>query len=272
MERIIYTLPGMFTKSKLNILLLEFVRQFPHVLKRQTQFFAYGAPSGSFLRGGHGDHLSDILTWNDINTICTGYTRLNCSIRLDFSGLNIGGQIPFDVFGKVTAEMIENGTNQICVSDTEAHDAFKQKYPSFNFVASEFNLEEKERDYRTIVRNAHNFDENLPKTKVEILLHNPCDSCSTSKWGECVLQQQVNILSSTRASAILDCPKLHVNIHYPENDNEIENYIKLGYLKFQAFNWKQDTKQLEVYLYDLIKDEYRNEARNWILLHYMEGC
>lgn len=269
-DRIIYTLQNMSTMSKMNLAFLGYVQSRMEVLKYRTSFIVYGGPGASAWKGNHTDCRCDIITYDTISQLIADYSRNGCAVRLDCGNLTLQEEIPFDVFGKVSIELASNGSNQIEVSSSNVYDYMHEKFPAYAIAASELNLDYADRDYIAIVRNPFNLVPECPKAKTEIVLHHPCIQCGVEKWGECVLKNQMNLYNYSRNSMFLDCNLINTNIHFP-TASEIETYISEGYRKFQPYAYGFTLKQLELYLVDLVKPEFREEVRNYVILNSMEG-
>lgn len=270
---IYYTLAGIVSKQKINLSIIEYSQKFPNHLKNPTNFIVYGSPGFCAWKGSHNDSIFSYLpTHDELNKIINDYKALGCNIRLDFSNLILCEKnISYDNYAYNLVKIIDDGSNQICVSNSFMYNFVQKNFPNYILIASEFNLDITEKDYFYIVRNNHNLKSITDKNKTEIILHSPCNKCSIDKWSQCIMLNQINIINFNKNMCTLsDCSNLYTNIHI-NNDQEIEKYKELGYNAFQAFEYIHDLIQLDIYIEDLIKEEYRKEAKNYILLNLNKG-
>lgn len=273
MSRIIYTLAGMVSKQKINLSMIEYAIKFPNHLKDPVNFIVYGSPGFCAWKGSHNDSIYlSLPTWNELNRISDQYRSLGCNIRLDFSNLILNQEnFCYDNYGYNLARLLDDGSNQICISNSYMYDFIQKHFPNYTPIASEFNLDIDERNYFYIVRNNHNLKMITDKNKTEIILHSPCNKCDTNKWSHCIMSNQVNIINFSKNMCTLsECQNLSTNIHM-NNDKDIEYYKEVGYTAFQAFEYLHDLIQLDIYIEDLIKEEYKKQAKNYILLNLNEG-
>lgn len=252
------TLPGFIENFNLNVNFLNYCneRKKECLPDQKTFFTIYGTlPQNSY--GGNQIRHNNYILYNNLFNILEEYHMESTVLRFDCSNLLIDVK-DYNVFNKILLEFGNNGGNQIEVSTKDSYEFFKNNYPDYDIVWSQFSIDFPEETNDIIVRNSLN--SNIPslnynKNKIEYMFNYPCEQCSTETWGKCVISEHENINNFSNKSILLDCPKYN-------NYSLFERDLKLK--RFQLALIPEKIKQLESYIL-LLKPEFRNEARMYCL-------
>ena len=264
----IVTLPGLFDFKDLNLIFIKYYFNHSNQFVDQFHFICAGNTTQNAWTG-HRNFASRYFLHDDIETILLDYRRLGVACRFDCGNL-LFNKNDYNVFNRALLKIGDNGSNQIEVSTADAYHYFKEKYPNYQIVGSEFMIDfHKCDDLFTIVRNQNNplpKDFSFNKNKIENILFNPCDSCSLETWSTCIGTEHSSIDTFSNKCA-LQCEKFTKNPHL------ISYQIEKMPQRFQFIRYpNQDAiRQLEAYISVLVKPEYQNEVRTCIAMQLNGG-
>ena len=270
---IVYTMPGFLSKKKINIIFLTYVREHSEQLKYEDRisFVITGTPNNCSWKGTPYDWFIENGIYEQIKKLYELYTvDLSCVVRWDFSNLLLEKDFYYDTVADNLLSLSNNGSTQLLISGPNMHKYFRENFPNYIYLYySDLTINENLIiDKNTfLIRNNYNIKETngFSKDNTEIILHLPCSQyCNLSQWGQCSMQNQMNIYNFSKFSPFNSCSYMNVDIH--KTDNLMQDYYNNGYRSFQPFEWTYDYKMLINYVNDLIKPEYQQEALQYLLI------
>lgn len=172
-----------------------------------------------------------------------------------------------NIANNTALQLGQNGSNQVLVSSIDLLNYIKQKYPFYQFIASEYyitsdvklesiNLLTRIKVPLTLLNNYNN----IPKNKIEIVLNDPCENCIQKS--ECLIKEWSNIYNFKEKSQFLICPinKKRIDISW----QDIMTLYDQGYEYFcfdtKTINLNNIDYMKNLYIELFIKNEYKNQV------------
>lgn len=295
-----FHLPDFVRHFKLNMILLEMLNRQPEIFYDGVEIASvYGTFPGSVWNGGRS--FSGKIDAKSVQGILEKFNSRNIPLRFTFTNPHVGPEHFRDPFCNTCMKMADNGMNEVIVVSPLLEDYIRNKYPNFKITSSTCKqiedmdklCEELEKDYNLVVldynwNNKFEMLEKIPhKEKCELLVNACCTpNCKRRKEHyDFVGEYQIKITEHMKHPdepfdfRDFECPQmgmaLYQTIDYPTHisPKDIYNrYVPMGYENFKIEGRSvPDINILEAYVYYMIKPEYRDEARLFMLLALTRG-
>lgn len=295
-----FHLPDFVRHFKLNMILLEMLNRQPEIFYDGVEIASvYGTFPGSVWNGGRS--FSGKIDAKSVQGILEKFNSRNIPLRFTFTNPHVGPEHLRDPFCNTCMKMADNGMNEVIVVSPLLEDYIRNRYPNFKITSSTCKqiedmdklCEELEKDYNLVVldynwNNKFEMLEKIPhKEKCELLVNACCTpNCKRRKEHyEFVGEYQIKITEHMKHPdepfdfRDFECPQmgmaLYQTIDYPTHisPKDIYNrYVPMGYENFKIEGRSvPDINILEAYVYYMIKPEYRDEARLFMLLALTRG-
>lgn len=303
-----FHLPDFTKHLQLNLMMVSMLRQNPELFREGVEIASvYGAFPPSMWNGGRpmgGMHCSeDVMT-----RIIDAFNSQGIPLRFTFTNPMIKEEHLDDPFCNKVMQLADNGLNEVIVFSEVLEKYIRETYPRYKITSStckrltkkEDIIAELNKDYNVVVldydvNNQWDILDDLPrKQDIELLVASSCiPHCQrrSAEYETCGLQQiyynqHLKNFPNTpfRMSdysdvtmADFECPAMHRTPfdirslpHHISPDLIWNEYIPRGFQQFKISG--RGTSRLYViehYMYYLIKDECRDEAR-FMLLHNLD--
>lgn len=295
-----FHLPDFVRHFKLNMILLEMLNRQPEIFYDGVEIASvYGTFPGSVWNGGRS--FSGKIDAKSVQGILEKFNSRNIPLRFTFTNPHVGPEHLRDPFCNTCMKMADNGMNEVIVVSPLLEDYIRDRYPNFKVTSSTCKqiedmdklCEELEKDYNLVVldynwNNKFEILEKIPhKEKCELLVNACCTpNCKRRKEHyDFVGEYQIKITEHMKHPdepfnfRDFECPQmgmaLYQTIDYPTHisPKDIYNrYVPMGYENFKIEGRSvPDINILEAYVYYMIKPEYRDEARLFMLLALTRG-
>ncbi|MCI6581670.1 MAG: hypothetical protein PUB89_09465 [Oscillospiraceae bacterium] len=295
-----FHLPDFVRHFKLNMILLEMLNRQPEIFYDGVEIASvYGTFPGSVWNGGRS--FSGKIDAKSVQGILEKFNSRNIPLRFTFTNPHVGPEHLRDPFCNTCMKMADNGMNEVIVVSPLLEDYIRNRYPNFKITSSTCKqiedmdklCEELEKDYNLVVldynwNNKFEILEKIPhKEKCELLVNACCTpNCKRRKEHyDFVGEYQIKITEHMKHPdepfnfRDFECPQmgmaLYQTIDYPTHisPKDIYNrYVPMGYENFKIEGRSvPDINILEAYVYYMIKPEYRDEARLFMLLALTRG-
>ena len=295
-----FHLPDFVRHFKLNMILLEMLNRQPEIFYDGVEIASvYGTFPGSVWNGGRS--FSGKIDAKSVQGILEKFNSRNIPLRFTFTNPHVGPEHLRDPFCNTCMKMADNGMNEVIVVSSLLEDYIRNRYPNFKITSSTCKqiedmdklCEELEKDYNLVVldynwNNKFEILEKIPhKEKCELLVNACCTpNCKRRKEHyDFVGEYQIKITEHMKHPdepfnfRDFECPQmgmaLYQTIDYPTHisPKDIYNrYVPMGYENFKIEGRSvPDINILEAYVYYMIKPEYRDEARLFMLLALTRG-
>lgn len=295
-----FHLPDFVRHFKLNMILLEMLNRQPEIFYDRVEIASvYGTFPGSVWNGGRS--FSGKIDAKSVQGILEKFNSRNIPLRFTFTNPHVGPEHLRDPFCNTCMKMADNGMNEVIVVSPLLEDYIRNRYPNFKITSSTCKqiedmdklCEELEKDYNLVVldynwNNKFEILEKIPhKEKCELLVNACCTpNCKRRKEHyDFVGEYQIKITEHMKHPdepfnfRDFECPQmgmaLYQTIDYPTHisPKDIYNrYVPMGYENFKIEGRSvPDINILEAYVYYMIKPEYRDEARLFMLLALTRG-
>ena len=295
-----FHLPDFVRHFKLNMILLEMLNRQPEIFYDGVEIASvYGTFPGSVWNGGRS--FSGKIDAKSVQGILEKFNSRNIPLRFTFTNPHVGPEHLRDPFCNTCMKMADNGMNEVIVVSPLLEDYIRNRYPNFKITSSTCKqiedmdklCEELEKDYNLVVldynwNNKFEIKEKIPhKEKCELLVNACCTpNCKRRKEHyDFVGEYQIKITEHMKHPdepfnfRDFECPQmgmaLYQTIDYPTHisPKDIYNrYVPMGYENFKIEGRSvPDINILEAYVYYMIKPEYRDEARLFMLLALTRG-
>ena len=295
-----FHLPDFVRHFKLNMILLEMLNRQPEIFYDGVEIASvYGTFPGSVWNGGRS--FSGKIDAKSVQGILEKFNSRNIPLRFTFTNPHVGPEHLRDPFCNTCMKMADNGMNEVIVVSPLLEDYIRNRYPNFKITSStckqiedmDKRCEELEKDYNLVVldynwNNKFEILEKIPhKEKCELLVNACCTpNCKRRKEHyDFVGEYQIKITEHMKHPdepfnfRDFECPQmgmaLYQTIDYPTHisPKDIYNrYVPMGYENFKIEGRSvPDINILEAYVYYMIKPEYRDEARLFMLLALTRG-
>lgn len=295
-----FHLPDFVRHFKLNMILLEMLNRQPEIFYDGVEIASvYGTFPGSVWNGGRS--FSGKIDAKSVQGILEKFNSRNIPLRFTFTNPHVGPEHLRDPFCNTCMKMADNGMNEVIVVSPLLEDYIRNRYPNFKITSSTCKqiedmdklCEELEKDYNLVVldynwNNKFEMLEKIPhKEKCELLVNACCTpNCKRRKEHyDFVGEYQIKITEHMKHPdepfdfRDFECPQmgmaLYQTIDYPTHisPKDIYNrYVPMGYENFKIEGRSvPDINILEAYVYYMIKPEYRDEARLFMLLALTRG-
>ena len=295
-----FHLPDFVRHFKLNMILLEMLNRQPEIFYDGVEIASvYGTFPGSVWNGGRS--FSGKIDAKSVQGILEKFNSRNIPLRFTFTNPHVGPEHLLDPCCNSCMKMADNGMNEVIVVSPLLEDYIRNRYPNFKITSSTCKqiedmdklCEELEKDYNLVVldynwNNKFEILEKIPhKEKCELLVNACCTpNCKRRKEHyDFVGEYQIKITEHMKHPdepfnfRDFECPQmgmaLYQTIDYPTHisPKDIYNrYVPMGYENFKIEGRSvPDINILEAYVYYMIKPEYRDEARLFMLLALTRG-
>lgn len=295
-----FHLPDFVRHFKLNMILLEMLNRQPEIFYDGVEIASvYGTFPGSVWNGGRS--FSGKIDAKSVQGILEKFNSRNIPLRFTFTNPHVGPEHLRDPFCNTCMKMADNGMNEVIVVSPLLEDYIRNRYPNFKITSSTCKqiedmdklCEELEKDYNLVVldynwNNKFEILEKIPhKEKCELLVNACCTpNCKRRKEHyDFVGEYQIKITEHMKHPdepfnfRDFECLQmgmaLYQTIDYPTHisPKDIYNrYVPMGYENFKIEGRSvPDINILEAYVYYMIKPEYRDEARLFMLLALTRG-
>lgn len=295
-----FHLPDFVRHFKLNMILLEMLNRQPEIFYDGVEIASvYGTFPGSVWNGGRS--FSGKIDAKSVQGILEKFNSRNIPLRFTFTNPHVGPEHLRDPFCNTCMKMADNGMNEVIVVSPLLEEYIRKRYPNFKITSSTCKQiedmdklrEELEKDYNLVVldynwNNKFEILEKIPhKEKCELLVNACCTpNCKRRKEHyDFVGEYQIKITEHMKHPdepfnfRDFECPQmgmaLYQTIDYPTHirPKDIYNrYIPMGYENFKIEGRSvPDINILEAYVYYMVKPEYRDEARLFMLLALTRG-
>lgn len=282
-SKTIFHLPGIFSSTALCIRLLEDMRINPqHYYDNIEIGSMYGCPGGIW-NGGRITFLR-IKSVNELECIKNFMDSFNIPIRLTLTNSLIEEQHLSDTYCNILLDVFNTGNNEILCNSDILENYIKNKYGDRYRYVSSFTksltddndvLNELKKQYHLIVLDSKynkNFDflKNIEnKDNCEFLCNDTCIlGCPNRK-------QHYEAISKIQLSYVyqeLGCPyakdfyTVMQRKHFISIDDINNTYLPMGFKNFKLEGrMNGDLNLIEIFLYYLVKDEYKVKVRQILI-------
>ena len=278
-----FFLPDFYENFKLIVFLDDLIKQEPQLFFDDIRIGSvYGCFPGSIWNGGR--VILGGCTKQEINLVITELNERDIAVRYTFTNPLLEKQHLFDTFCNLCMELGNNGKNEVLVNSPLLEDFIRKMYPGYAILSSttkcikdvETIQQELEKDYALVVLDsAMNNTEELfslkHKEKIELIANHYCkDDCPRRKEhydvvGRCQLEFS-EIDFPTCSNINRDFYQVMKNRSFITTEDIFGRYREAGFVNFKldgrGFN---KYKVLESFVYYLVKPEYRDRVRLFIL-------
>ena len=283
-----FYLPDFFFKFNLNTLFIELWQTSPEVFNENVNIGAiYGSFPGAIWNGGRLMCGSVII--QDIEGMINRYNEMDMPVRFTFTNSLLREEHIYDTYCNLIMEAANNGMNEVLVNSPILEDYLRTKYPDFKYILSttrcerdidKINIFTKQYDMVvTDFRDNNNFsflEQITEKNKIELLVNSYCNpNCSRrlQHYEKISNNQLLYRVAETENQDVMDCPTYRRNFYdIFELDSVItvdslyQNYIPMGFENFKIEGRTSHIANVvESYIYYLIKPEYQNKIRLYLL-------
>ena len=283
-----FYLPDFFFKFNLNTLFIELWQTSPEVFNENVNIGAiYGSFPGAIWNGGRLMCGSVII--QDIEGMINRYNEMDMPVRFTFTNSLLREEHIYDTYCNLIMEAANNGMNEVLVNSPILEDYLRTKYPDFKYILSTTRCERDidkintfTKQYDMVVtdfRDNNNFsflEQITEKNKIELLVNSYCNpNCSRrlQHYEKISNNQLLYRVAETENQDVMDCPTYRRNFYdIFELDSVItvdslyQNYIPMGFENFKIEGRTSHIANVvESYIYYLIKPEYQNKIRLYLL-------
>lgn len=283
-----FYLPDFFFKFDLNTLFIELWQNSPEVFNENVNIGAiYGSFPGAIWNGGRLMCGSVII--QDIEGMINRYNEMDMPVRFTFTNSLLREEHIYDTYCNLIMEAANNGMNEVLVNSPILEDYLRTKYPDFKYILSTTRCERDidkinafTKQYDMVVtdfRDNNNFsflEQITEKNKIELLVNSYCNpNCSRrlQHYEKISNNQLLYRVAETENQDVMDCPTYRRNFYdIFELDSVItvdslyQNYIPMGFENFKIEGRTSHIANVvESYIYYLIKPEYQNKIRLYLL-------
>lgn len=189
-----FNLPEFFMAKNIYFCLMDVSRQYPEVLRPNTEIHAiFGNFPGSIWNGGGLNVAGNVPKEEIEETIHFFNYELGLPLRFTFTNPLIGPRQYYDTYSNIIAEVGNNGKNQILTSNLGLEKYLRDNYPNYKYCRSILAAEDEPYTlsspwgpyYLSVMRRNMNnnweYLETIPmehRTSIEFLCCDPCpDNC-----------------------------------------------------------------------------------------------
>lgn len=238
----------------------------------------YGAFPYSLWNGGINSNSGKDFLYQNLDDFIN---ESEIPIRLDCSNLLINNTDLYDRHQNIILKLLESQGNMIDIADLQLYNYIEEKYKNFNYtISNHANLIHpfteniingflaNDKIVLLTLSNINDLDLQLIKlkSKVELIVSNPCQYCSIEEQNNCISKEQYNQNMFSIKSIHEDCLQ-RTNI-YNSNllNKEINYYTKMGIHHFKIATPNQCLiEQFNQFLiFNLVKPEYCHFCLSYI--------
>lgn len=283
MDKVNFFLPDFYVNFRWITLLDDLMKQSPEFFYDDIRIgAAYGCFPGSIWNGGR--VVLGSCTKADIKYVIEELNQRDIAVRFTFTNPLLENVHLFDTFCNLCMELGDNGKNEVLVNSGILEDFIRKMYPKYKILSSttkcinDFALiqRELEKDYALVVLDSamNNRDELFTldhKEKIELIVNHYCqDNCPRRKEhyaavGRCQLEfSEVDFPACGNINK--DFYQIMKNRSFITAEAIYGRYKESGF-----YNFKLDGrgfhkyKVLESFVYYLVKPEYRDRVRLFML-------
>jgi len=290
-----FHLPDFVRHFKLNILIYEIMKMKPEWFYPNISIASvYGTFPTALWNGGRA--FSGTMDRNIMVEIMKQFNARGIPLRYTFSNPHIKEEHLSDEFCNWCLEKGHNGLNEVIVVSPILEDYIRKNFPKYKLVSSTCKQledvaglkEELEKDYNLVVLdyNWNNRFEELSKIphkdRCELLVNACCTpNCKRRKEhydyiGKYQIALTEHMKTPNQPFGYKDFECEQMNLEFYETTNYrthikpidiYEKYVPMGYTNFKLEGRQlADISVLESYIYYMVKPEYKDPARLFILL------
>lgn len=203
-------LPNFYQYFKLNAFLKYFNDQHMNYMRLNNLKFIAAEGTIPYSVWGQSVISGKIVLYNDLINFGTG----TLPIVFDCSNINLQENDLFETKENIMLSANQNGTQYLLVSSPGVLDLLQQKYPYFNYIASEFFPLEQYNSYETKFDYIRKYltDDNMKinKAKTQIIL--PTTECAKCpKYEQCIQLEQLAAYHYSSISVFKTCENIKIN-------------------------------------------------------------
>ena len=284
-----FYLPDFFYKFKLNSEITDLMQKNPEYFYDGVKIGAiYGTFPGAIWNGGR--KYLGITDFDNIESTISSFNDRDIPLRFTFTNCLIEEKHLQDTYCNLIMDIGRNGKNCVIVNSELLANYLKEKYPNYQYILSttrcERNIESINqycRDYDMVVtdyRDNPNLDflsQIEDKSKIEILVNAYCSpNCQRRKEHYKSLSfDQLNFRKNSASDQLFNCStqfrSFYEALEFDTVLKKEELYTTYSDLGFENFKIEGRTSNLfdvlESYIYYLVKPEYKDKVRLYLLKH-----
>lgn len=284
-KEVTFHLPGLFRLTKIYEMLLQGLKESPHMFKDNIKIGSiYGSPT--VIWNGGRLIINCLYPKEQLELIRDFMTHHNVPARFTFTNCLLEEKHLYDTYGNLLLELYNTGNNEIICNSELLENYIREKYGDrYRYISSTTKRltdknkqnEEVKKDYHLIVLD-YDYNKDFEylksienKEKCELLCNPICAAgCKLrSKHYEDISRLQLNFDDCGTAPCnfvrvdTLWAAKKQKNFISPEDIND--TYLPMGFTNFKLEGRTAHPLDLiEVLLYYLVKDEYQTEVRSYL--------
>lgn len=282
-QEIIFHLPGVFEKIKVNQVLIWLYKNRPEFFKENVKIGSFYGSPGVIWNGGR--FIGGYFTKKELESIRDFMKDMNIPIRFTFSNCLIEEKHLSDIYGNLILEIFNNGKNEILCNSSILEKYIREKYnDNYKYISSTTKrLNKKEdqkleilKDYYLIVldydyNNDNNFLKELDsKEKIEILCNAVCQSNCPKRLNHyknisyCQLNYDPDSLFACEHES--KSFKQTMELSHFITVERINELLELGFKNFKLEGRTGSDEDLaDALIYYLIKDEWQDFVKEELL-------
>ena len=291
MKKIKFYIPSFYEFENLNINLINLMNEKPHYFYDNIEIGAvYGTYFGAIWNGGRvvtGSLPQNQDEWLSVKNNMSLYEERNIPIRFTWTNCLLNKTHLNDKFCNLIMKMADNNLNEVIVNSELLENYIREKYPNYKVISSTtkcltsleaINNELDKNYFLTVLDYRLNKNEEIlkqieNKDKIELLINAYCPgTCKRrsehyKKMSEAQLKNEELSFEEFPCHILkdnfFDCLKNEMTISVEELYNK---YVQMGFSHFKIegrTNHLADV--LESYLYYMVKPEYKDEVRLFLL-------
>ena len=283
-----FYLPDFFFKFDLNILITQLWQEHPEYFHNGLEIGAvYGSFPGAIWNGGRLMCGGTVI--QNIENIINQFNELDMPIRFTFTNSLLQKEHLNDTYCNLIMESANNGMNEVIVNSPILEDYLRNKYPNFKYILSTTRCERNidtindyTKQYDLIVtdyRDNINLDflsQIQDKSKIELLVNSYFDpNCTRRKqhYDAISHNQLIFRVADKEGQDVMSCPTYNRNFYDIFDlssvitvDKLFDTYIPMGFSHFKIEGRTSHISNVvESYVYYMIKPEYQNKVRLYLL-------
>lgn len=284
--KVYWHLPGFARFFSLNFLIAKLMKSNPEKFRdNYCVGSVYGTFPGAIWNGGRA--VFGKCTDAQIEYILKAFNDLDVPVRFTWTNSVVEEKHITDEYCNKIMKMANNGKNQVLVNRDVLEKYLKENYPNFEFISSttkrltdlEAIRAELAKGYMLVVLDYDlNHNEEVIKAlepeaeRIEILVDEICFPNCPLRTEHYRDESRAQIAGDTTSR--FNCPNRSTRPSFSESkkrpafigNDTIGDYIAKGYCNFKIVGRGLPFDMvLESYLYYLVKDEYQEEMKNFIL-------
>ena len=287
MKKKIFYLPEFYEKqySNLNLTTILLLKEKPDFFYNDIEIGAiYGAFPGMIWNGGRS--IAGGTTFDEAARVIQFYNELQIPLRFTYTNCLLEKEQLNDTFCNLVTEKAHNGFNEILVNSPILEDYLKSNFPRYNYLLSTTKCERNpekinsiSKNYMLVVidyrdtKNKKFLKQIKEKEKIEILLNDYCrPNCPNREKHYIAISKEQ--LSYGYPEGIYQCNYCSSSFYELFNNSSFVSIkdIKNIYLPNKIYHFKivgrttHLVNLIDSYVYYLIKPQYQNIVRNYLLM------